>query len=170
MTQRLNHFIFNTEAGWLGLLGSSEGLRLVVLPQNSEQKARESLGDYVKQADWSSEPFRDLAERLQAYFKGEKVNFPDRLDLSGATEFQRRVWEATRHIPYGETRSYAWVARQIEKPAASRATGQALGRNPLPLIIPCHRVLASDGSLGGFTGGLDMKRYLLKLETSANNL
>jgi len=77
------------------------------------------------------------------------------------------VWQATRLIPYGETRSYLWVAVQIGKPGAARAVGQALGRNPLPVIIPCHRVIASDGGLGGFTGGLVMKRRLLELETSA---
>jgi methylated-DNA-[protein]-cysteine S-methyltransferase len=106
-------------------------------------------------------------KRLASYFAGHKVDFPDRLDLSAAYDFQREVWEATRLIPYGETRSYSWVAAQIEKPKAVRAVGQALGRNPLPVIIPCHRVLASDGALGGFGGGLVMKRFLLNLEKSA---
>ena len=78
--------------------------------------------------------------------------------------FQREVWEATRLIAYGEARSYQWVAGQIKKPKATRAVGQALGSNPLPIIVPCHRVLASDGKLGGFTGGLDMKKNLLHLE------
>jgi len=77
------------------------------------------------------------------------------------------VWQATRLIPYGETRSYLWVAVQIGKPGAARAVGQALGRNPLPVIVPCHRVIAADGGLGGFTGGLEMKRRLLELETTA---
>jgi methylated-DNA-[protein]-cysteine S-methyltransferase len=74
------------------------------------------------------------------------------------------VWEKARLIPYGETRSYMWLARQIGKPQAARAVGQALGRNPLPVIVPCHRVIASDGSPGGFTGGLHRKKMLLKLE------
>ncbi len=95
------------------------------------------------------------------------ASFPDELDLSTATPFQRQVWEKTRLIPYGETRSYSWVAEQIGKPGAARAVGQALGRNPLPIIIPCHRVVASDGKLCGFAGGLGMKRRLLSLEASA---
>ncbi len=107
-------------------------------------------------------------ERLRAYFTGSYITFPDRLDLSGATAFQRRVWAATRGIPYGETRSYAWVAQQINQPRAVRAVGQALGRNPLPIIIPCHRVVTSDGRLGGFGGGLKMKSYLLSREALAH--
>lgn len=107
-------------------------------------------------------------ERLKSYFAGHKADFPDKLDLSGATTFRREVWEITRLIPYGETRSYAWVAMQIRKPKAVRAVGQALGRNPLPIIVPCHRVLASNGGLGGFSGGLEMKRFLLRLENSVS--
>jgi methylated-DNA-[protein]-cysteine S-methyltransferase len=107
-------------------------------------------------------------ERLRAYFAGHRADFPDRLDLSTATTFQRKAWEATRLIPYGETRSYKWVAEQIETPASARAAGQALGRNPLPIIIPCHRVLASNGGLGGFSGGLEMKKRLLRLENSVS--
>jgi len=103
-------------------------------------------------------------ERLGAYFAGHRVDFTDKLDLSAATAFQREVWEAARLVPCGETRSYKWVAGQIKKPKAVRAVGQALGRNPLPVIIPCHRVLAGNGGLGGFTGGLEMKRFLLRLE------
>jgi methylated-DNA-[protein]-cysteine S-methyltransferase len=127
------------------------------------------LGDSVSRATWSPTRFQGLTERLRTYFTGQKADFPDRLDLSAATAFQRKVWEATGLIPYGETRSYKWVAEQIEKPQAARAVGQALGRNPLPVIIPCHRVLASNGGLGGFIGGLQMKKSLLHLENAAGN-
>lgn len=108
-------------------------------------------------------------ERLRAYFSGNEVAFPDELDLSGATPFRCRVWEKTRTIPYGETRSYTWVAGQIKQPEAVRAVGQVLGKNPLPIIIPCHRVITAGGKLGGYSEGLEMKRYLLRLETSAKN-
>jgi len=111
--------------------------------------------------------FEDLVARLRTYFSGHKVSFPDQLDLSGATPFQRQVWEKTRLIPFGETRSYSWVAEQIKQPGAVRAVGQALGRNPLPIIIPCHRVITADGKPCGYTGGLDMKRFLLRLEAIA---
>ena len=149
-------------------MSSTKGLMCVTLPQRSAQEAYRLLDDSVSHAVQSPQPFEDIIQRFKTYFRGGRVTFPDVLDLSRATPFQRDVWEATRRIPYGETKSYAWVAAQIGKPAAVRAVGQALGRNPLPLIIPCHRVLASDGNLGGFTGGLDMKRRLLGLESSAN--
>ena len=110
--------------------------------------------------------FRDLAKRLQQYCRGEKTGFQNiPVDLDSATEFRKKVWEATRSIPCGETRSYQWVAQQIRKPKAARAVGQALGKNPLPIIIPCHRVIAADGSIGGYNGGVEMKRRLLNLES-----
>jgi len=108
-------------------------------------------------------------ERLGAYFGGHKAAFADRLDFSGATSFQRQVWQITRLIPYGETRSYTWVAEQIKRPKAMRAVGQALARNPLPVIVPCHRVLNIDGKLGGYTGGIEMKKRLLSLEAPAGS-
>ena len=168
MTQELNYIIFSTDAGWLGILGSTTGLLRTTLPQRSEQETRQLFGSSINQATWSPDSFQDLMERLRIYFGGHKAAFPDKLDLSSATAFQREVWEITRLIPYGETRSYAWVAEQIRKPGAARAVGQALGRNPLPIIVPCHRVLASDSGLGGFSGGIEMKRYLLHLEGSAS--
>ena len=86
------------------------------------------------------------------------------LDLSAGTQFQQQVWQALRTIPRGETRSYAWVARQIGRPKAARAVGAACGANPVLLLVPCHRVVASDGTLGGFSCGLPLKRRLLALE------
>lgn len=164
MTRKLFYDVFSTSAGWVGLLGSTTGLLRATLLQSSKKEACHLLGDSWRHAAFSPQRFGDLIGRLQAYFHGHKVDFPDRLDLSGTTSFQRRVWQATKLIPYGETRSYAWVAGQIGQPEATRAAGQALGRNPLPVIIPCHRVLASDGGLGGFSGGIEMKKYLLSLE------
>ncbi len=166
MTRGLKYITFNTDMGWVGLLASAKGLLGTTLPQRSAQKACQLLGDSVNQATWSPHLFDDLMERFKAYFSGHKIAFPDELDLSGATSFQRGVWEATRLIPYSETRSYLWVAKHINRPRAARAAGQALARNPLPIIVPCHRIVASDGKLGGFSGGLEMKRYLLRLEAS----
>ncbi len=151
----------------MGILGSTAGLLSLTLPQRSPQQARQLLGDSLKEADESPQLFQDLIQRLKTYFDSRKVAFPDRLDLSRATAFQREVWAAARLIPYGETRSYIWVAEQIKQPGAARAVGQALARNPLPIIIPCHRVLASNGKLGGYGGGLEMKRRLLSLEAAA---
>ena len=163
----LKYITFNTNKGWMGILGSTKGLLVTTLPQPTAQEARQLLGDRVNYATCSPRRFEDLMERLRTYFDGHQVAFPDELDLSGATPFQRQVWEITRLIPYGKTRSYLWVAEQIKQPGAARAVGQALSRNPLPIIIPCHRVVNSDGGLGGFSGGLEMKKYLLSLEASA---
>jgi methylated-DNA-[protein]-cysteine S-methyltransferase len=159
--------IFNTAAGWVGLLGSDAGLKRTTLPQTSREKAMADLGVNADKVTLSQEHFESLTKRFRDYFSGRRVDFPDKLDLQGATAFQRKIWEATRQIPCGETRSYAWIARRIGNSAAARAVGQALGKNPLPVVIPCHRVIASDGRLGGFTGGLAMKKRLLALEKGA---
>jgi methylated-DNA-[protein]-cysteine S-methyltransferase len=148
--------------GWVGILGSSSGLSATTPPQSSAQKAERLLGD-MKNATHSEKPFRETTERLKDYFSGKKVDFPKELDLSQATEFQRQVWRLTRLIPYGETRSYGWIARRLAKIGAARAVGQALARNPLPVIIPCHRVVSASG-LGGYSGGVGMKKSLLRLE------
>ncbi|MGD9117166.1 MAG: methylated-DNA--[protein]-cysteine S-methyltransferase [Dehalococcoidia bacterium] len=144
-------------------MGSASGLLAATLPQASSQEAERRLGD-LKNAAASDKPFANLIKRLKAYFAGKRVEFPDKLDLSSATDFQRQVWELTKLIPYGEMRSYGWVAKKMGKKGA-RAVGQALARNRLPVIIPCHRVVASDGSLSGYSGGVGVKESLLRLET-----
>jgi methylated-DNA-[protein]-cysteine S-methyltransferase len=164
MTRELTYLVFNTDMGWIGVSASARGLWRTTLPQPSAQEARQLLGE--SRATWSPYLFEDLVQRFRTYFSGHKVAFPDRLDLSRATVFQRQVWEVTRLIPYGNTRSYSWVTEQIRKPGAARAVGQALARNPLPIVVPCHRVIASSGRLSGFSGGLEMKKYLLDLEAA----
>jgi methylated-DNA-[protein]-cysteine S-methyltransferase len=109
--------------------------------------------------------FADAIEQLEAYFAGERTEFDLDLDLVG-TNFQRRVWAALLTIPYGETRSYGEIARQIGAPTAYRAVGLANGHNPIGIIVPCHRVIGSNGSLTGYGGGIDKKRALLALEKS----
>jgi methylated-DNA-[protein]-cysteine S-methyltransferase len=114
---------------------------------------------------WESDDaaFADVVEQLEAYFAGGRMDFELNLDLIGTT-FQRRVWEALLTIPYGETRSYGEIAKQIGSPGASRAVGLANGHNPVGIIVPCHRVIGSNGSLTGYGGGLDRKRALLEME------
>ncbi|HNM09879.1 MAG TPA: methylated-DNA--[protein]-cysteine S-methyltransferase [Mycobacterium sp.] len=109
--------------------------------------------------------FPEAVEQLSAYFAGELTEFDLDLRLAG-TEFQRRVWAALRTIPYGETRSYGQIAEQIGSPGASRAVGLANGRNPIGIIVPCHRVIGSTGGMTGYGGGIDRKRALLALEKS----
>jgi len=112
-----------------------------------------------------NEAFPEAVAQLEAYFAGDRTEFRLELDLVG-TAFQRRVWEALLTIPYGETRSYGDIARQIGAPGAFRAVGLANGHNPIGIIVPCHRVIGSNGSLTGYGGGLDRKRALLELEKS----
>lgn len=105
-----------------------------------------------------------VAEQLSEYFRGERDRFEVPLDVSGVTPFTREVLSATAQVPFGQLASYRGIAERIGKPAATRAVGNALGRNPIPVIIPCHRIVRSDSSLGGYTGGVRIKERLLSLE------
>lgn len=136
---------------------------LLFLDEASEAPARaERLGARFSEAP--DHPIIDQTRReLDEYFRGERRIFTVPLDMRG-TEFQRRVWDALRRIPYGETTSYADIARRIDAPRAVRAVGGANGANPIPVIVPCHRVIGACGALTGFGGGLERKRILLDLE------
>ncbi len=159
---------FETEFGWMGLVGSAAGLRRIVLPQPSPEAVLHLLAQGLPGSIPDPTPFGDLPHRLRRYFTGEQVSFANELDLASATPFRSAVWQATRLIPYGETRSYSWIAQQIGRPKALRAVGQALARNPFPITVPCHRVLGKDGNLRGFGGGLEMKKRLLEMESSSS--
>ena len=156
--------VCSTRLGWVGLAFSKKGLRAATLPQTSANAAEEELRrrgggepiDATEAGDWP--------QLLRRYASGEPVSFSDGLDLDQGTPFQRRVWQTLLEIPRGETRSYRWVAEQIGRPEAARAVGQAVGANPLAIVVPCHRVVASDGGLGGYGGGLALKERLLRIE------
>ena len=105
-----------------------------------------------------------MLKQFSLYFKGTLRVFDFPLDLSLGTSFQKEVWKKLLTIPYGETRSYKWLASSIKNPKASRAVGNANGMNPLPIVIPCHRIIKANGDLGGYTGGTDIKRFLINLE------
>jgi len=147
----------NTPIGDLLLAGDDEALSLVGFPKGRMR--------HDPDTDWiyNEEPFATERRQLQEYFAGERRSFDLALNLSG-TEFQLRVLEELQRIPYGETTSYSDIARRIGRPKAMRAVGAANGRNPIPIIIPCHRVIGSGGALTGFGGGLDTKEALLRLE------
>ena len=165
--------IFETRYGWMGVVASPNGLRRTTLPQNSPDECAENLGIELDEAVMANGRFDDLKSRFERYFDGESVSFDDiPIDVEDATPFLRNAWEAVRSIPYGETRTYKWVAGEAGRPQAPRAAGQSMARNRLPIIVPCHRVIASDGSLRGFGKGttrLDLKQNLLDLENKAAN-
>ncbi len=154
---------YESPVGPLLLAGDADALRLVSF-ESSKHAA-------PPQADWRQDktPFAEVIRQLQAYFRGELRKFDVPLALEG-TEFQLNVWNALRGIPYGETISYLQLAERIGKPKAVRAVGLANGSNPIPIIVPCHRVIGSDGSLTGFGGGLSTKKMLLELESKQLSL
>ena len=143
---------------------SENGIRAIGLGKkrgNDSAQARQEK-DGVLARRWQMDARRELS----AYFAGRQRSFTAPCDLDGLPPFTRAVLRITAGIPYGEVRSYRWVAQRLGKPKAMRAVGNALARNPIPIIIPCHRVVRSDGALGGYALGLDWKRRLLDLETS----
>lgn len=150
--------------GKIFLAFSAGGLCRVGLGITGDDFQERILGTFGERAlRRDSPPAREAARQLTAYLDGRLRKFSLKLDIRG-THFQKKVWEALGEIPYGETSTYGRIALSILNPRASRAVGRACGENPLPVIIPCHRVLSSGGGPGGFTGGLSIKKYLLALE------
>ncbi len=156
----LSGTIIPSPVGQLHLVASDRGL-VAVLWEN-DNPARVRLAQ-IREDRGTNPHLGQAALELSEYFAGRRTAFSVGLDFRG-TEFQRQAWGALLTIPFGETRSYAQMARQIGRPAAVRAVGAANGRNPVSIIVPCHRVVGSDGSLTGFAGGLDVKARLLSLE------
>ena len=150
----------SSPVGPLVLAGCGSALELLLFPSGNQAKAPEP--------EWEAAdaPFRQALLQLKEYFKGRRRSFDLPLAPQG-TSFQRKVLEALQAIPYGETRSYKDIAAAIGQPKAVRAVGAANAKNPIPIVIPCHRVIGSDGSLTGFGGGLEVKRTLLRLEAKA---
>jgi methylated-DNA-[protein]-cysteine S-methyltransferase len=155
---------YQTHPSPLGdLLLTSDGRALTGLHMDASRHPPARDGGWVS----AEEPFEEARRQLDEYFAGRRTRFD--LELApGGTAFQRQVWAALQEIPYGETRSYLDIARRLGSPKAVRAVGGANGRNPIAVVIPCHRVIAADGSLGGYGGGLDRKRLLLDLEHRAD--
>ena len=147
----------DTPIGELLLAGEEGALAMIGFPKGSMRREPE--------ADWifNEKPLANACTQLREYFAGTRKHFEIPLILSG-TEFQVSVLEALQEIPYGETTSYGTIAKRIGRPRAVRAVGAANGRNPLPIVVPCHRVIGSTGDLTGFGGGLDTKEALLRLE------
>src|SRR5438093_10320627 len=180
---------FKTPWGWMGTAASAKGAQAgvcrIVLPHVSRRAVEEALRPrdrgtrpeaMGKSRKASLSPIaprplpaqdrvvREARTQLVAFLEGKRRGLDFPVDLSGGSTFQRRVWRAILRIPYGRVRSYKWVALRVGGPRYARAVGRALGSNPVPIVIPCHRVVSQDASLGGFTGRLRIKRRLLQLE------
>ncbi len=160
--------IITTPAGHVGIVASSRGLRRVYLPERSQGALRRRIGADFEGAGESNALLPDLAGALARYFAGQRIQFKARLDTSQAGEFERAVWRACQQVRYGKTTSYAELARRAGRPGAARAVGGAMSHNPFPIVVPCHRVLRSDGGLGGYSapGGVAYKKRLLAIEAA----
>ena len=159
MTTLRQHTI-DSPLGALRLIGSDAGLRAVLWPV--ERTGRVVFDE--EPVDGEHPILIRAAQQLDEYIAGDRTDFDVPLDLVG-TDFQRAVWTGLQMIPFGETRSYGDLAADIERPGAARAVGSATGRNPISIIIPCHRLVGASGSLTGFAGGIESKRWLLDHET-----
>lgn len=162
--------IFLTSWGWVGLVAGQEGLRILVLPEERKEDVLLKIKENSRDNNIKEEnrKFENLIQKIKEYFIGKKVDFLDgQLSLDNYTNFQKKVLQTVRKIPYGETRSYKEVAKAAGHPRAYRAVGNTMKNNPLPLIVPCHRVIKSDGTLGGFSGkeGIALKKKMLDLES-----
>ena len=156
---RHSYKVIDSPVGPLTLVATDRGLSAILWKNDRKGRVRVTID-----AEDHAHPVLVRAERqLTEYFAGRRKTFSIRLDVAGST-FQQKVWNALRTIPFGETRTYGEIARQIGHPAAVRAVGAANGRNPVAIVAPCHRVIGSTGALTGFAGGLDAKARLLALE------
>nr|WP_202552312.1 methylated-DNA--[protein]-cysteine S-methyltransferase [Streptomyces sp. SID8352] len=151
------HTVIDSQYGALTLVAEGGVLCGVYMTDQRHRPPQESFGDR------DGRPFGAAEEQLAAYFAGELTDFTLELRLNG-TPFQRTVWDRLRRIPYGETRTYGALAAELGNPSASRAVGLANGRNPVSIIVPCHRVVGANGDLTGYGGGLHRKRRLLDFE------
>ena len=158
----MNYAYLDTPIGTLLIAGDADAVLQITFP--SRGKAAKAEAGWVES---QRGPVGEAIRQLREYFAGKRTGFDLPLAPRG-TEFQRSVWRQLQEIPYGETISYGELARRVGNPKASRAVGSANGANPLPIVIPCHRVIAGNGTLGGFGGGLPMKQTLLALEQGAS--
>jgi len=174
MISPFNYTCFKSAFGWVSVAGSDRGIARVTFGAATEGTAIDWLFDGTETSRNAARSALDselssAADLLRRYFNGEPVDFALDVNLEVGTAFQKNTWQVAARIPYGEIRSYGWIAEEIGKPKAARAVGRAMGANLLPIIVPCHRVLRSNGGLGGYSGGLQWKERLLALERTQND-
>jgi methylated-DNA-[protein]-cysteine S-methyltransferase len=161
----LTHTVWKSPFGSLGLVKRGERLAQISLNADPVSFPFEVERNFGSVGRKTGAPFEEVCQEIEEYLAGRRLVFRLKLDIDQGTPFQKRVWKALMAIPYGQTMTYRDVAVAIGQPSAMRAVGSANGMNPLPIVIPCHRVVASDG-LGGYSGGIEIKRRLLELEAN----
>jgi methylated-DNA-[protein]-cysteine S-methyltransferase len=164
MTAELRFHLIDTEQGWIGLAFSEHGLRATTLPRPTQDQALTELLDMGAADPMPEREMADIPERVAALASGQSGNLAMHIDWNGINGFRRRVMELCMSIPHGETRTYKWLAEEAGSPRAARAAGRVMATNPLPIVVPCHRVIGSDGDLHGYGAGLPMKEALLRAE------
>ncbi|MEK6680127.1 MAG: methylated-DNA--[protein]-cysteine S-methyltransferase [Nitrospirota bacterium] len=163
MLVRLLYTSFNSPIGKIHLALTEKGLCEIGI-RESEKRFIESLQmTYNIKPVKNAAAFKDIVKLLERYLNGERLKIDIPFDLKG-TSFEKKVWKALLRIPYGRTKSYGEIAKEIGLPNGARAVGNACGKNPIPIIIPCHRVIAGNDGLGGYTGGIGIKKRLLRIE------
>jgi methylated-DNA-[protein]-cysteine S-methyltransferase len=164
MPDALTFHVCDTERGWVGLLLSPQGLRATTLPRASRDEALREVMEMGATAPAAEADLADVPERIRALASGRWANLAVHIDWAGISLFRRAVLEEAMRIPAGQTRSYGWLAERVGRPRAARAVGRVMATNRWPLVVPCHRVIGSDGGLHGYGGGLRMKETLLRAE------
>jgi len=168
----LKHTIFKTDFGWAAIQGDHLGITRSSLPLSSKRSCEQEVSSWHPESKYDGDSFIGLRHRLQSYFSGCREDFHDvKLNLHGSSPFYKRAWIVCRSIPPGETRTYKWLSEQAGSPGAARAAGQAMAKNQLPILVPCHRVLGSNGTLTGFgaeSKQLELKEKLLRMERKPN--
>jgi O-6-methylguanine DNA methyltransferase len=175
--------VFATRWGWAGLAATDQGLCVVILPSRSKQETVRALARALRRGGFAEQELKTEVrlpeaqrwvkqgvEQLTRFFEGTLQAIDLCTDLRGGTAFQRKVWRQASRIPYGRVRSYGWLATRLGGRQYARAVGLALGANPIPIVVPCHRIVSHDGSVGGFSCGVQVKRKLLALEGSLAQL
>ena len=165
---QLTYDVFDTDMGWVALVGSEHGIVRASHPVSSPETAHDHVQPEVDTAIHAPEDYVDARKLIVAYCDGDHVDLSGiPIDTRDATPFVRKAWDACRLIPSGETRSYGWLAEQAGSMRAARGAGQAMARNKIALLVPCHRVVSASGALGGFgSAGLPLKSRLLEMESN----
>ena len=160
----VEYTFFESSIGIISL--ASRNKKIIALDIHSENlyEVKKHLSALYPDGHESEQSFKTIKLLLDRYLKGEKVNFDVDIDISGESQFTQKVLRELKKIPYGKVRSYLWIGKRLGHTMGARAVGQAVKRNPIPIIIPCHRVIREDGSLGGFSLGIEIKKRLLALE------
>lgn len=166
---RLNYDLLDTPLGPLWMGATAAGLCILLWKETESDFLSEMRARFRLVPERNSRKRQPWRRQLTRYFAGEKVHFDAPGAFSVGTPFQEKIWRKMLEIPYGEVRSYQWIADQLNLGRAARAVGGACGSNPLPIVVPCHRVVHQDGSLGGYRGGLEIKKGLLAIEAMYEN-